>query len=67
MFFTGGKCLGRKRVRLQCTTLPSVNVVALEVEEREDGVGDDHDGDEIVKEGERQEHVREGHAAHRLI
>ena len=42
---------------------PCVDVVALEVAEREDGVGDDHNGDEIVEEREGQEHVREGHAA----
>ena len=39
---------------------PCVNVVALEVVEREDRVGDDHYSDEIVEEGEWQEHVREG-------
>ena len=49
---------------------PCVDVVALEVVEREDRVGDDHYSDEVVEEGEWQEHVREGgHAAraHELI
>ena len=42
---------------------PGVDVVALEVVEGQDGVGDGYNGDKIVEEGERQEHIREGHAA----